>query len=135
MGKNKDKIKKKKLHKYDHIDNNYLVFDKSISDAMLLCGIATAVSCFCFGILRIGVFYYVIAVIERTREYINQAIFIISCSGAGILGSLAASVIAKIKCRKSRWAVTNIVYITINLVISALVSWFFIWLMNTYATG
>ncbi len=133
MSKNKDKSKNKKLHKYDHIDNNYLIFDKSIYTSMMLCGLATGISCFFFGLLRIGVFYYVYAVLERTRDFINQAVFIIASCGVGITGSLAASIVAKIKCRKSRWAVTNIVYISINLVLSVLVSWFFIWLMNTYA--
>lgn len=134
MSTNKEKKKNKKLHKYDHIDNNYLVFDKNISFSMLLCGLATGVSCFFFAVLPLGVLTYMISIIERTREYISQSVFVIVCCGVGIVGSLVASIFAKIKFRKSRWAVTNIVYISINLVISGLISWFFIWLMNTYGT-
>ena len=132
MGKKKDKISSRKLHKYDHIDNNYLTFDKNITNSMLMCGLATGISCLFFGILPFGVILYLMSVLEKTQRYINQSVFILIMCAVGIMGSLVISIIAKIKYRKSKWAVTNIVYITINLVISGLISWFFIWLINAY---
>ena len=132
MGKKKDKISSRKLHKYDHIDNNYLTFDKNITNSMLMCGLATGISCLFFGILPFGVILYLMSVLEKTQRYINQSVFILIMCAVGIVGSLVISIIAKIKYRKSNWAVTNIVYITINLVISGLISWFFIWLINAY---
>lgn len=132
MGKKKDKISSRKLHKYDHIDNNYLTFDKNITNSMLMCGLATGISCLFFGILPFGVILYLMSVLEKTQRYINQSVFILIMCAVGIVGSLVISIIAKIKYRKSNWAVTNIVYITINLVVSGLISWFFIWLINAY---
>ena len=132
MGKKKDKISSRKLHKYDHIDNNYLTCDKNITNSMLMCGLATGISCLFFGILPFGVILYLMSVLEKTQRYINQSVFILIMCAVGIVGSLVISIIAKIKYRKSNWAVTNIVYITINLVISGLISWFFIWLINAY---
>ena len=132
MGKKKDKISSRKLHKYDHTDNNYLTFDKNITNSMLMCGLATGISCLFFGILPFGVILYLMSVLEKTQRYINQSVFILIMCAVGIMGSLVISIIAKIKYRKSKWAVTNIVYITINLVISGLISWFFIWLINAY---
>lgn len=130
MGKKKDK----KLHKHDQIDNNYLNFDKNITDSMIMCGIATGVSCVFFGILPMGVIMFMITMLEHSQKYIEQAIFVLVCCAVGIIGSLVTSIVAKAKFRKSRWAVTNIVYISINLVCSGLVSWFFIWLIYTYGS-
>lgn len=132
--KKKEKKKQKYTHKYDHIDNNYLIFDSRISNAMTLCGIATGISCLFFGVTPFGVLLYMMAVLERTQEYINQSTFILITCGAAIVGSLVLSIIAKVKYRESRWAVTNIVYISINMVKSFLVAFFFVWLMNTYGT-
>ena len=81
-----------------------------------------------------GVLLYMMAVLERTQEYINQSTFILITCGAAIVGSLVLSIIAKVKYRESRWAVANIVYISINMVKSFLVAFFFVWLMNTYGT-
>ena len=134
MGKNKDKISSKKQHKYDQIDNNYLKTDERIPRSMIMCGIATGMSCMFFAVLPVSILMYVIAMLEKTREYINQSIFILICSGIAIVGSLAVSIVAKVKYRKSRWAVTNIVFISINLIFSALSTWFFIWFMNTYGS-
>lgn len=134
MGNNKKKISNRKLHKYDHIDNNYLTYDSKIPESMIWCGLSTGISCLAFAALPIGVILYMIAVLERTRAYINQSTFILIACGVAIIGSLAASITAKVKNRKSRWAVTNIVIISINLVISGLNSWFFIWLINTYGS-
>ena len=72
------------------------------------------------------------AIIEKTQRYITQSVFILIICGVGVIGSLITSIIAKAKFRKSKWAVTNIVYISINLVISGLLSWFFIWFIVTY---
>lgn len=130
--KKEKKISYKKLHKYDYIDNNYLVVDKKAEMAMLMCGLSTGISCLFFGILPFGVLLYMISIIEKTSKYIAQSTFILIVCGVAIVGSLATSIVAKVKCRKSRWAVVNIVYISINLVISGLNTWFFVWLMNTY---
>lgn len=130
--KKEKKVSYKKLHKYDHIDNNYLVVDKNVERAMLMCGLATGISCLFFGVLPYGVLLYMISILEKTTKYIAQSTFILIVCGIAIVGSLATSIIAKVKCRKSRWAVVNIVYISINLVISGLNTWFFVWLMNTY---
>lgn len=133
MGKLKDKINKKKQQKYDQIDNNYLTFDSRITTAMILCGLATGISCIFFTITTFGVYLYIISIIEKTSKYINQAIFVLVCCGIATIGSLAASIMAKVKCRESKWAVINIVIISINLVIRGLIAWSFIWLINTYA--
>ena len=125
--KKEKKVSYKKLHKYDHIDNNYLTVDKNAEFAM-----ATGISCLFFGVLPYGVILYMISILEKTTKYIGQSTFILIVCGVAVVGSLAASIFAKVKYRKSRWAVTNIVYISINLVISALNSWFFIWFINTY---
>ena len=130
--KKEKKVSYKKLHKYDHIDNNYLVVDKNAEMAMALCGLSTGISCLFFGVLPYGVLLYMISILEKTTKYIAQSTFILIVCGIAIVGSLATSIIAKVKCRKSRWAVVNIVYISINLVISGLNTWFFVWLMNTY---
>lgn len=130
--KKEKKVSYKKLHKYDHIDNNYLVVDKNAEMAMALCGLSTGISCLFFGVLPYGVLLYMISILEKTTKYIAQSTFILIVCGIAIVGSLATSIIAKVKCRKSKWAVTNIVYISINLVISGLNTWFFVWLMNTY---
>ena len=130
--KKEKKVSYKKLHKYDHIDNNYLVVDKNAEIAMALCGLSTGISCLFFGVLPYGVLLYMISILEKTTKYIAQSTFILIVCGIAIVGSLATSIIAKVKCRKSKWAVTNIVYISINLVISGLNTWFFVWLMNTY---
>ena len=130
--KKEKKVSYKKLHKYDHIDNNYLVVDKNAEMAMALCGLSTGISCLFFGVLPYGVLLYMISILEKTTKYIAQSTFILIVCGIAIVGSLATSIIAKVKCRKSRWAVANIVYISINLVISGLNTWFFVWLMNTY---
>ena len=130
--KKEKKVSYKKLHKYDHIDNNYLVVDKNAEMAMALCGLSTGISCLFFGVLPYGVLLYMISILEKTTKYIAQSTFILIVCGVAIVGSLATSIIAKVKCRKSKWAVTNIVYISINLVISGLNTWFFVWLMNTY---
>ena len=99
---------------------------------MIMCGLATGISCIAFSVLPIGVLMYIISVLERTKQYIAQSTFILIACGIAVLGSLAASIVAKVRNRKSRWAVTNIVYISINLVTSGLTTWFFVWLMNTY---
>lgn len=130
--KKEKKVSYKKLHKYDYIDNNYLVVDKNAELAMALCGISTGISCLFFGALPFGVILYMISVLEKTSKYIGQSTFILIVCGVAIVGSLAASIFARVKCRKSKWAITNIVYISINLVISALNTWFFIWFINTY---
>lgn len=130
--KKEKKVSYKKLHKYDYIDNNYLVVDKNAELAMALCGISTGVSCLFFGALPFGVILYMISVLEKTSKYIGQSTFILIVCGVAVVGSLVASIFAKVKCRKSKWAITNIVYISINLVISALNTWFFIWFINTY---
>jgi hypothetical protein len=132
MGKNKDKISKKKQQKLDQIDNNYLTFDSRITAAMIMCGIATGVSCLFFAATSVGVYLYIISVFEKTSKYVGQAVFVLVCCGIATVGSLVTSIIAKVKCRKSNWAVTNIVIISINLVVRGLIAWFFIWLVNTY---
>ena len=129
---NKDKVRNKKQQKYAQIDNNYLTFDKDITNSMIMCGIATGVSCMVFGTLPIAVILFMMAIIEKTQRYITQSVFILIICGIGVIGSLVTSIIAKSKYRKSKWAVTNIVYISINLVISGLLSWFFIWFIVTY---
>ena len=125
-------MQKQKKDKYALIDNNSLAVDEKIEQTMIMCGLATGISCIAFSVLPIGVLMYIISVLERTKQYIAQSTFILIACGIAVLGSLAASIVAKVRNRKSRWAVTNIVYISINLVTSGLTTWFFVWLMNTY---
>ncbi len=133
MGK-KEKSDNKKSKKYALIDNNYLAVDTKTEKTMIMCGLATGISCMAFTFLPIGILMYIISILERTKTYIAQSTFILIVCGIAVIGSLAASIIAKVKNRKSRWAVTNIIYISINLVTSGLSTWFWVWLMNTYGT-
>lgn len=131
MGK-KEKSNNKKSKKYDLIDNNYLSVDPKTEKTMIMCGLATGISCIAFSVLPISVLMYMISILERTKQYIAQSTFILIICGIAVVGSLAVSIIAKVKNRRSKWAVTNIIYISINLVTSGLSTWFWVWLMNTY---
>lgn len=106
--------------------------DRAAEKTMAICGLAIGISCLVFAAIPVAVWLYIMAILERTKAYINQSVFILVVCGVSVVGSLAASIVAKIKDKRSRWAVFNIVFISINLVISALVSWFFIWVVNTY---
>jgi hypothetical protein len=133
MGK-REKSDDKKSKKYALIDNNYLAVDTKTEKTMIMCGLATGISCMAFTFLPIGILMYIISILERTKTYIAQSTFILIVCGIAVIGSLAVSIIAKVKNRKSRWAVTNIIFISINLVTSGLSTWFWVWLMNTYGT-
>ena len=65
--KSNKKVSEKKLHKYDHIDNNYLTFDKDTANTMIICGLATAMSCLFFAIEPFGVIFYIMAILEKTQ--------------------------------------------------------------------
>ena len=97
-----------------------------------ICGLATGLSCLFFTATPVAIWLYIMAILERTSKFINQSIFILVVCGVSLVGCLAASIVAKVLDRRSRWATANIVFISINLVLSALLCWFFIWLVNTY---
>ena len=93
----------------------------------LACGVATM----CFIGNPIACWMWFISVAERSTKYITQSTILLILCGVGALGSLAASIVAKVLDKNSRWAVANIVYISIVFVIGALLTWGFIALINT----
>ena len=101
--------------------------------SLMLSGLATGISTLAFIGLPIGVYMWLISMLERSVSYITQSIAIMVVCGIGIIGSLATSIVARVGDKQSRWPVVNIVYISIMLVISGLLTYFFIWLMTTYA--
>lgn len=101
--------------------------------SVMINGLSTGISTMAFIGLPIGVYMWIISMLERSVSYITQSIAIMVICGIAIIGSLAASIVAKVKDKTGRWPTANIVYISIMLVISGLLTYFFIWLMTTYA--
>jgi len=104
--------------------------DKKKLRTLIICGLALGVSIMCFIGHPVALFLWFISVIERTSSYIIQSTVLIVVCALGALGSLAASIVAKVLDKTNRWPIINIVFISIVTVIKVLLSWGFIWLVN-----
>jgi len=104
--------------------------DKKKLRTLIICGLALGVSIMCFIGHPVALFLWFISVIERTSSYIIQSTVLIVVCAVGALGSLAASIVAKVLDKTNRWPIINIVFISIVTVIKVLLSWGFIWLVN-----
>ena len=109
--------------------NEYKLREKTL----ILNGLATGIATMCFIGNPIACWMWFISVAERSRNYITQSTILIIACAVGALGSLAASIVARVLNKKSNWAVANIVYISICFVIGALLTWGFIALINSVA--
>ena len=114
----------------------FLAFDKIKKEnrTHILCGLATGVSIMCFIGNPLVCFLWFLSVAQRIPSFISQTNFLLIMSAVGAVGSLAASIVAKVLDKKSRWAVVNIIYISIVTVISGLITAGFIWLINNAAS-
>ena len=100
----------------------------------ILCGLATGISTMCFVGSPAACFLWLLSVLQRSPVYIAQTYFLLILCGVGALGSLAASIVAKVLDKESRWAVVNIIYISIVTVISGLITAGFVALINEAAS-
>ena len=88
MGK-KVKADDKKSKKYALIDNNYLAVDTKTEKTIIMCGLATGISCMAFSVLPIGILMYIISILERTKTYIAQSTFILIVCGIAVIVTAA----------------------------------------------
>ena len=100
----------------------------------ILCGLATGMSTISFMLNPIAVYLWLIDTLKTTAKNTNGSFLIMGFCVVNILASLAASIVAKIWHPKSKWAVVNIVYISVTLVLSALITWSFIALIMKLAS-
>lgn len=100
----------------------------------VLCGLATGMSTISFILNPIAVYLWLIDTLKTTAKNTNGSFLILGFCALNIIASLAASIVAKVWNPKSKWAVVNIVYISITLVISALITWAFIALIMKLAS-
>ena len=108
--------------------------DKQKLRTLIICGLALGISIMCFIAHPVALFLYFISVIERTSSYILHSTIMIVVCALGALGSLAASIVAKVLDKTNRWPIINIVFISIVTVIRILLSWGFIALVNQMGT-
>ena len=111
-----------------------MIEDKITKRTLFICGLATGISIMSFIGHPVAMLLWMISVLERTPSYIFQSTFLLVACAIGALGSLAASIVAKVLDKKHRWPIVNIVYISIGIVIKALLSWGFIALVNSVNT-
>ena len=100
----------------------------------ILCGLATGMSTISFALNPIAVYLWLIDTLKTTAKNTNGSYLIMGFCAANIIASIAVSIIAKIWHPKSKWAVVNIVYISVTLVLSALITWSFIALIMKLAS-
>ena len=108
---------------------------KRESRTHIICGLATGVSTMCFVGNPVVCFFWLLSVAQRIPSYISQSVFLLVLCAVGAVGSLAVSIVAKVLDKESRWAVVNIVYISIVTVIGALLTAGFIALINDVASN
>lgn len=101
----------------------------------ILCGLATGFSTMAFALNPVAVYLWLIDTLKTTAKNTNGSYVIMGICLATVLGSLAASIVAKVRHPKGRWAVVNIVYISITLVITVLLTWGFMALILHYANA
>ena len=88
--------------------------------SMLLCGIATGVSLLSLGLAPFGSWFWLIAIIQKSSQETDRALFVLISCGVLALGGLPASVFAKIINPKSKWPVVNSIVITLLFIANSL---------------
>ena len=104
---------------------------KKMNRTHIICGLATGVSVMCFIGNPAVCFLWFLSVIQKIPSYISQTNFLLILCAVGAIGSLAASIVAKVLDKESRWPVVNIIYISIVTVIDGLLTAGFLWLINS----
>ena len=115
-----------------------LIFDPETGEDLsgmtsILCGLATGMATISFILNPVAVYLWLIDTLKTTAKNANGSFLIMGFCVVNVLASIAASIVAKVKNPKSKWAVINIVYISITLVFSALLTWGFIELITKLA--
>lgn len=115
----------------------FLDFDKIKKEnrTNIICGLATGVSTMCFIGNPVVCILWFLSVAQRIPSYIAQTNLLLIVCAVGAVGSLAASIVAKVLDKESRWAVVNIIYISIVTVIGGLLTAGFIALINRAAAN
>ena len=108
--------------------------EKGKGISTVLCGISTALMIICDLVAPIGMFIWLGAATEMNQdtEVIDSMIVTVLCCGAGLIASLILAVIAKIKNRKSKWAVICIVLSSVFFVTGLIAALFFVWVASQY---
>lgn len=115
----------------------FLDFDKIKKEnrTHIICGLATGVSTMCFIGNPVVCVLWFLSIAQRIPSYISLTYFLIILCAVGAVGSLAASIVAKVLDKESRWAIANIIYISIVTVIGGLLTAGFIALINDAASS
>lgn len=113
----------------------FLDFDKikKENQTNIICGLATGVSTMCFVGNPVVCVLWLLSVAQRIPSFITQTNILLIVCAAGAVGSLAASIVAKVLNKESRWAIVNIIYISILTVVGGLLTAGFIALINKAA--
>ena len=69
---------------------------KRESRTHIICGLATGVSTMCFVGNPVVCFFWLLSVAQRIPSYISQSVFLLVLCAVGAVGSLAASIVAKV---------------------------------------
>lgn len=99
--------------------------EKKTELSLILSGISTGVSVMAFIGNPLVLWYWLIAVLERSAKFNTSCVVMLICCAVGAVGSLAASIVAKVLSKKLRWPVANIIFISILLVVQGLITWGF----------
>ena len=115
----------------------FLDFDKYKKEnrTHILCGLATGVSTMCFVGNPVVCVLWLLSVAQRIPSYIAQTNLLLIICAVGAVGSLAASIVAKVLDKESHWPIVNIIYISIVTVIGGLLTAGFIALINEAAAN
>ena len=108
--------------------------DKSARTARLLCGLSTALMIICNLIVPVCLVLWFDAATPRQQDTYALDALVISllCCGAGMIAALFMAIVAKLKEPASKWAVVNIVILSILLVLGILGVFFTIWAASQY---
>lgn len=96
----------------------------------IMCGISTGVSVMSFTAWPVILWLWFVQTAAKSPKNAAHYIILLSICGAGAIASIVASSLAKAWNRKSRWAVFNIIFIGIGLVLAGLMCWGFIALIT-----
>lgn len=99
--------------------------EKKTELSLILSGISTGVSVMAFIGNPLVLWYWLIAVLERSAKFNTSCVVMLICCTVGAVGSLAASIVAKVLSKKLRWPVANIIFISVLLVVQGLITWGF----------
>ena len=96
----------------------------------ILCGLSTGISVMSLTACPVILWLWLVQIVSKSPKHASHYIVMLSICGVGAVSSVVASSLAKAWNRKSRWAVFNIVFTGIALVIAGLLCWGFIALIN-----